>query len=117
MPATQAALGLAPTAEKRRPIVVLRKKIDRTTTSAMATQTETLRPRNLDPPQSAKAGGTLDSWARACRYHKVAPVVIAPTASVTISAFSLKTPTRTPLISPTAVARRSAPTSAVMRPL
>ncbi len=43
-----------------------------------------------EPPQSASSGGTRDSCGRLSRYQSVAPAVIAPTASVTISALSLR---------------------------
>ena len=58
-------------------------------------------------------GGTRDSCGSESRYHSVAPVVIAPTASVTISALSSSTATRKPLMSPIRVAKNSAATTAV----
>ena len=57
-------------------------------------------------------GGTRDSCGSESRNHSVAPVVIAPTARVTISALSSSTATRNPLISPIIVAKNSAPSTA-----
>src|SRR5215469_941202 len=115
MPTIQAARGLAPTARKRRPTVVLRNTIVRTTIRAVVTHTDTLKPRNRASPHSASSGGTRDSWGSDSRYHSVAPVVIAPTARVTINALSWSTATSKPLINPIAVAKNSAPASAITR--
>ena len=62
MPAIQADRGFAPTAEKCRPIVVLRRMTLRMTARAATTQTETLIPRKRASPQAAIPGGTRDSW-------------------------------------------------------
>ena len=115
MPAIQAARGLAPIAEKCRPIVVLRKTISRMIASAATTQTEKLMPRKRASPQAAIPGGTRASCGSATRYHKVAPVVIAPTASVTIRALSSNTAIKMPLINPISVANNSAPHTAANR--
>ena len=78
------------------------------TARAATTQTETLIPRKRASPQAAMPGGTRDSCGSESRYQSVAPVVIAPTASVTISALSSNTATRRPLMRPTSVAKNSA---------
>ena len=60
MPAIQADRGLAPTAEKCRPTVVLRRMTLRTMANAATTQTAKLIPRKRASPQAAIPGGTLD---------------------------------------------------------
>ena len=69
-------------------------------------------PRKRASPQSAMPGGTRASCGSVPRYQSVAPVVMAPTASVTIRALSSNTATRMPLMRPISVANKSAPQTA-----
>ena len=83
-----------------------------TSTSAIATQTEKLIERKRVSPQSARIGGTRDSWAIPSRYQIAAPITMVPTASVTTRGLSLKFETSTPLTAPTPAETASATTTA-----
>ena len=72
---------------------------------AAPVQKTALMPRGFCAAQDESASGTWDESVTSREYLRLHARTICPTASVTISGFSLTIPTRTPLTRPTSAPR------------
>src|SRR5690348_533194 len=112
-PMIRDAVGLAPTAWNRRPNVVNRNTTISTSVTTTPTQNVGVTPRNRDDDHAASPSGTGRWIALLEKYRAAIPRTICPTASVTISEFNPRPPTRIPFTRPTSAERTSATTIAV----
>ncbi len=107
-PAIHAALGLAPTAWKRRPGAVKRSTSATAIVSAAPAQKTELTPSGLSDAHDESDSGTCNDTVCSRAYFELYATAICPTASVTISGLSLTIPTRIPLARPTSAPSPSA---------